>query len=546
MLDVVARHAEREPAAAALEQGSSRWSYSELHERARELAAETASSTRPGEVVPLTGPATPELVCAMVAVLGAGRVLLLLDPELPQARRETMLAEAAVPAAKPADAAYVFFTSGTTGTPNAVLGRAGGLAHFLEWESRELAVAPGDRCSQLTGLSFDVVLRDMLLPLVGGATLVLPDLGSPLGPDEVPAWLEEERISVVHAVPTVTSSWLASMTAPAARSPRAVVFAGEPLSATLVEEWRRLFPGTERILNLYGPTETTLAKCCYEVPSPPRPGIQPLGRPLPDTEVLILDERLRPRGGDEAGQIAIRTPYRSAGYLNAPAETSRRFVALGDDPDDLVFLTGDRGRVDSEGLLEFLGRLDDQVKIRGVRVEPAEVAAALASHEAVLTAAVVATDEPALAAFAVPRDPANEPDPADLRAHVGSLLSPAFVPATITVVDRLPLTPNGKVDRAALAAAAAREAPIEAPAGAPQTDVERRLAAIWQEVLAVPDLGPEADFFALGGHSLTAARMLSSVRRELGPDVPLRVLFEAPTLAEFAAAVETLTPAAAG
>ena len=257
-------------------------------------------------------------------------------------------------------------SSGSTGTPKAVLGacRARALAALAAADVRDRS---GDRCGQLTGLSFDVVLRDIFLPLTSGATLVIPSEG-----EDTLRWLEREEISAFHTVPSVMAAWLSNGAA-AVSLPRLkrVFMAGEPLTASLVARWREICPNGE-IVNLYGPTETTLAKCYYVVPARPRPGIQPLGRTLPQTQALVLTPDRARCGIGEPGEIAIRTPFRTRGYLHAPEENEKRFVVnpFRNDPSDLLYLTGDRGVYDADGLLEFRGRLDHQVKVRGVRVEP--------------------------------------------------------------------------------------------------------------------------------------------------------------------------------
>lgn len=544
-----------QPDDVAVEHGDREVSYGELAVGVREAGAAVAHVAARGEVVAVEGRRGPGLVMAAAGVMTTGRVLLLLDPDLPPARRATLLRESGtaaiatvddggkISAARPSpqeqgplspvDAAYVFFTSGTTGTPRAILGRSVALTHFLRWEAKHVGLGRTDRVAMLTALGFDVVLRDMFVPLIAGATLVIPE-----NPADVPAWLADRRISLVHAVPTLAAGWLTDMDRAATHSPRVVLFAGEPLTDTLVNRWRARFPGTQRIVNLYGPTETTLAKCAFDVPDPPLPGIQPLGTPLPDTSVFVVGDDGQPVPDGESGQLAIETVYRSAGYLNSPAETRRRFVeSPGGAAGHLVFLTGDRGHRGADGLLHIEGRLDDQVKIRGVRVEPAEVAAALQTHPAVADAAVLVVDsgsaDAVLAAFVV-LERGHDVQPAALRAHVAERLPSTFVPATVTVIDRLPTTPNGKVDREWLRA---RSPEVAAPAASARTDTEQQLEEIWCEVLGLAGVRDHDDFFVLGGHSLTAARMLSRVRQDLGLELSLTTLFDAPTFSGFAAAV---------
>ena len=219
--------------------------------------------------------------------------------------------------AQPEDPAYVFFTSGTTGVPKGILGTHKGLSHFLQWERQILSVSSGDRVAQLTGLSFDVVLRDIFLPLTSGATLCLPDSASASPVDSVVPWLLRERITILHTVPSLANAWLEGLESPMPLPDlRWVLFAGEPLAAALVHRWRERMGTAGGIFNLYGPTETTLAKCAYRVPLDPSPGVQPIGSPLPETQALIINQANQLCGIGEPGEIVIRTPFRTLGYLN--------------------------------------------------------------------------------------------------------------------------------------------------------------------------------------------------------------------------------------
>jgi amino acid adenylation domain-containing protein/FkbM family methyltransferase len=430
----VRRWAARQPDHPAVEQGGRRWSYAELAERADAVAgALVARGLERGDVVAVSGDRSFGTVAAMLGVLASGGVLLTLDRSLPVQRQQVMLAEAcarqtvyvgeerpedawllgqagaplavdaatggvdAAPAGAladpaPGDPAYLFFTSGTTGTPKGVLGRHQGLSHFLQWQRETFEVGPQDRSAQLTGLSFDVVLRDIFLPLSSGATLCLPEPGAAVGSAALLQWLDRSRISLLHTVPSLAQTWLANLPAGVAlQSLRWVFFAGEPLQAALVERWRAAFPLSGRQANLYGPTETTLAKCCYQLPETLAPGVQPVGHPLPGAQALVLNGH-QLCGVGEVGQVVIRTPFRSLGYVNAPEEQRRRFVPnpFRRDPEDIVYETGDRGRYRADGTLELLGRIDQQVKINGVRIEIGEIEAALASHPDITGAAVAA------------------------------------------------------------------------------------------------------------------------------------------------------------
>jgi amino acid adenylation domain-containing protein len=578
------------PGRTAIRQLGQEWSYRDLDHASGRIAAGVIRLGQPaGSVVAVLGPRSFGLIAGMVAVWRAGCQVLTLDLQLPVERRRVMIQEAGVsgiivvrePGADIAlapveaalglpvvevlpdgefpgpggsgngentphdrqplgEAAYLFFTSGTTGVPKAVRGSHSGLGHFLAWQRTTFGLGPGDRAAQLTGLSFDVVLRDIFTPLTAGATLCLPGsaeghLGGPLM-----EWLEEERVTLLHVVPSLAQAWLEQ--APEAKSRNALrltFFAGEPLTAALVRRWRQVFPST-RILNLYGPTETTLAKCFHEVLGEPDPGIQPVGRPQPETQAWVLNEAGVRCGVGEPGEIVIRTPFRSLGYSNSPEETARKFVPnpFREDPDDRVYFTGDRGRFRADGALEILGRKDSQVKIRGVRIELNEVTAALAAHPDVLSAVVIAReDEPGrkfLAGYVVPRVEGGDLA-SKLMAHLRRLLPAAFVPEAIAVLKALPLTPNGKVDRKALPAPLR---PVRtATVVEPRTLTERQVTDLMRELLKDGTLGPEDNFFEAGGHSLLALQWLAGIRKLLGVEVPLRFLFERPTAAALARAV---------
>jgi amino acid adenylation domain-containing protein len=574
---------ERElPNLPALDWSGGTWTYAELGARAREIArAANAAGAGPGTVVAVDGPRGPELIASLLAVFLSGGVLLILDRRHPEARLRVMVEEARpgcliyigepqpedgwlwetrsfpvltvrpgpapataetdFPLPAPDDPAYIFFTSGTTGRPKAVLGRQKGLSHFLTWQRETFGIGPGDRAAQLTGLSFDVVLRDIFMPLTSGATLVVPD-EEDLGPERILLWLRERAVTVVHTVPSLAGAWLgAAPSGFGAEALRCTFFAGEPLLGRLAERWRAAFPRTS-VVNLYGPTETTLAKCFFRVPDPPAADVQPVGSPLPQTQALVLAGGGRLCGLGEIGEIVLRTPFRSLGYLDNPEESRLRFRPnpfREEDEDDLLYFTGDRGRYRLDGSLDILGRLDEQVKIRGVRVEPAEIRAALGRHPAVGESAILVREhrgDQRLVAFLVLR-PGAVLDADALRRHLRQELPEAMVPSTFVALDALPLTPNGKLDRRALA----RQEPEIPEAGAARalrTPTEEIVARLWAEVLGLLRVGPDDNFFQLGGHSLTGAQMVSRLREAFAIEIPLRVLFEAPTVASLAAEVE--------
>ncbi len=580
--------AQRAPAHTAVRSGQRSHDYAALLGKTHSLALLLQrAGVQAHDVVAISGPRCFGVVAAMLAALRCGAVFMPLDSALPVQRRRTMLAEAGArflcaigaeatlddtesPAAPlrtvmldpeldelpdvgvtsaeswPGgvcagdDPAYVFFTSGSSGKPKAVLGRHRGLSHFVAWQRTHFAVTPADRVSQLVGLSFDPMLRDVFLPLTSGATLCIPqerDLLDPL------AWMARERISIAHTTPTVLQSWLQTYRAGAALPRlRCLFIAGEPLTDTLVQSWRSRAGHEGNLINLYGPTETTLARCFHVIGARPSRGVQPVGAALPDSQALVLTAQGAPCGIGEVGEIVIRTPLRSLGYLGQPEETERRFRPnpWRDDASDKLYFTGDLGRVRPDGALEILGRMDDQVKIRGVRIEPAEVMAVLARHPAVRQCAVLPRPGPDGSTRLVAYVVSAETVEADaLRTHLAAQLPPAYVPAAFVWLDELPTLPNGKVDRARLPAAPA-EVAASTQWMAPRSPVEQALWDIWREVLHVEGFGVNDSFFALGGHSLLATQVLARVRDSLGVELPLRALFEAPSLAGQAAAIEQL------
>lgn len=585
------------PDQTAVEQDGQHWSYATLHTSAAAVAAAlVGAGVQPGDSIALLGTPSFGLVASLVGTLQSGGVLLLLDPHLPCQRLQVMqqaadarylicletpdpelqplldscphrfavdpgsgqLAEpvspaaAALPTLAPDSPAYIFFTSGSTGVPKGVLGTQKGLAHFLHWQRSTFAVSPTDRVAQLIALSFDAVLRDLFLPLTSGATLVLPPRR---GATELPSlleWLQQERITLLHSVPALAHSWLAAAS-PTTTLPhlRCIFLAGEPLTASLVQLWRERAPSGE-VINLYGPTETTMVKCFYRVPATLQPGIQLAGFPQPHTQALVLRNGAL-CGIGEPGEIVLRTPFRTLGYINNPAEQARRFVRnpFRSDADDLLYFTGDVGCYRFDGALEIRGRLDDQVKVRGVRIELKEIEVRLQQHPAVQQATVTVYGEgPAklLAAYVVPKEqasPAAETAPptaftASLRAFLRQQLPDYMVPSVWKVLPTLPLTPSGKIDFKALPPPHLPPNTTDQP---PRTPTEIALAEIWQQLLKSGPVGGDADFFALGGHSLLATQVLARVRQRLGVELPMRTFFQTPTLQEVARQIDLLQTA---
>jgi amino acid adenylation domain-containing protein len=557
----------RNPEQIAIVQGDRdrTWSYQALWQRSCTIAQTLlGQGIQPGDVVAVVGPRSFEFVANMLGVWLSGGVLLSIDPDLPQQRQQLMIEQAQaryfLPIATPVPveqdrpfpaitaeaAAYVFFTSGTTGIPKAVLGNHQGLTHFLTWQQQTFAIQPHDRVAQLTNLSFDVVLRDIFLPLTSGATLCLPtpEIASQIADGGVILpWLAQQQISIIHAVPSLVRSWL-SETLPtvALATLRWLFLAGEPLSDQLVQRWRQAFP-TGDIVNLYGPTETTLAKSYYQVPQSLLQGTQPIGQALPNTQLLILADQQRLCGVGELGEIMVRSPFRTNGYLNASIEQQQRFMPnpyRPNDATDLCYATGDLGRYRPDGTIEILGRLDHQVKIRGVRIEPTEIEAILAKHPAIHQAIVVACADPSgdtcLVAYIVLTATAD--NASELRSFLKEHLPTVMLPAVWVELVAMPLLPNGKVDRRNLPPPDFSHVAHIDNFVAPRNELEQQLAQIWCEVLQRPQISIHDNFFDLGGHSLATTRVASRIRTQLQIELSIQTLFERPTIAELAPVIQ--------
>ena len=347
---------------------------------------------------------------------------------------------------------------------------------------------------------------------------------------------------------------------------RWVFFAGEPLPATLVTKWRNILPNGE-IVNLYGPTETTLAKCYYRIPKEVKPATQPVGFPLPQTQALVLNAKGKLCGIGEVGEIVIRTPFRSLGYINASEEGQKRFKKnpFSEIENDLLYYTGDRGRYSIDGSLEILGRIDRQVKIRGVRIELGEIESILNTHPQVKQAVVVVREE-ILVAYLVMEGTGNREQgignrelkqtanskqqianskqqtanskQQDVRDFLKQKLPEYLIPSAFAIVETLPLNANGKVDRAAICVAARNALPALKEAIdnktfiSPNTPTQEIIANVFASVLNVDLVGIEDNFFELGGHSLLATQVVSRLRQSFHIDIPLRAIFESPTVAK--------------
>jgi amino acid adenylation domain-containing protein len=457
------------------------------------------------------------------------------------------------PRVGPRDLACIGFTSGSTGGPKGVLGLHGSLSHFLPIYCGDLGLGAGDRFTLLSGLAHDPLQRDIFTPLYLGATICVPDPADIGVAGRLAEWMAREGVTVSHLTPALGQ--LLTEKPPggegvAVPDLRVVALIGEALTRRDVARLRELAPGVTCV-NLYGATETQRALAVHRVsPAESEAGAErarqvlPLGRGTRDVQLLVIHRAGGLCGVGELGEVVVRSPHLAGGYLGDEALTAQRFQLnpFTGEAGDRVYRTGDLGRYLPDGEVAFAGRADLQVKLRGFRIELGEIEAALAAHPAVREAVVLLREDlpggRGLAAYVVP-EAAGWADTAALHDDLWRRLPSYMVPSAFVVLESMPLTPNGKIDRKSLARHAP-DLPAASAGGerAPRTPVEEIVAGLWSEVLGRPVVGPDESFFQLGGHSLSGVQVVSRLREALQVDLPLRTLFEAPTVALLAAEIE--------
>jgi amino acid adenylation domain-containing protein len=556
----VARH----PDAPAVIGGDRMLTYATLADRARGIAGGLARllSTRDERRVGLCVARTTDAVAALLGIMLAGAAYVPLDPSYPAERLRFMIEDgrpalvlsdatggAAIPGvetlaldellavASPAstsvaDVAYVIYTSGSTGKPKGIAMPHDALAHLIDWQVRRSQLPPGARTAQLAPWSFDVSFQEIFATLGAGGCLVLFDDETRRDPALLLQALTSEQIARVFLPPVALRALAEFATGAAPAALREIITAGEALVVSeAIARLRERSPQLA-LFNQYGPTETHVVT---EHRVEPADGVAPpIGRPLPGVIAHVLDPNLSPVPEGWLGELYIGGVALARGYVHRPALTADRFVPDPFGRGTRIYRTGDRARWRSDGTLEFLGRADEQVKVRGFRVEPAEVEAVLEQHPAIASAAVTARGEGALralCAYIVPRTP--DIDLADIRRLLRGHVPDYLVPSSFTVMPSLPRTPSGKLDRRALPAPAPLRGGDRGKV-LPSTPVEITLAAIWSEVLGTTDLSVHDNFFELGGHSLLATQVVARARARFGVELPLRRLFEQPTIAGLA------------
>ncbi|MDH3276217.1 MAG: amino acid adenylation domain-containing protein, partial [Gammaproteobacteria bacterium] len=449
-------------------------------------------------------------------------------------------------AVNPDDIAYVIYTSGSSGKPKGVQIPHKAIVNLLRAMSQEPGITGQDTLYSVTTLSFDISVLELLLPITTGARVVIADSAVVYDGRKLLAEIKASAATMMQATP---ATWRLLLDAGwRQKLPLKILCGGEALSPQLAS---RLIDKGESLWNLYGPTEATIWSTIFKIDTNIASGeaAVPIGRPISNTRVLILDKSLQLVPIGVAGELHIGGVGLARGYLNRPELTVEKFIAdpFSDDPGARLYKTGDLARLREDGNIEFLGRIDQQVKLRGFRIELGEIESTLADHEAVREAAVVIReDEPGdqrLVSYVV-ADEFNAPSVTDLRALVRSKLPEYMLPSAFILLDRLPLTANGKLDRNALPIPEG-ERQSEETFVEPRSDLERQLVEIWLQVLKLERLGIHDNFFDLGGHSLLATQVVSRIRAQLGIELPLSEMFEHPTVAELAQVMESLPGAGA-
>mgnify|MGYP006277890017 CR=1 FL=1 len=571
--EIVELFAQSQPEAVAATFGDVSLTYRELNAKANQLARYLRQqSVGLDSLVGISVKRSVDQVVAVLATLKAGAAFVPIDPTYPEDRIAYMLQDSKIPVlltqqdiaerlpthsatsfcldsdwsqvkdldssnlelpVTPSNLAYVIYTSGSTGKPKGTMLQHQGMLNLAAAQKKAFHIEPGTRILQFAPMSFDASVWETVMALLNGATLCLTDQESLTTGDGLLHVLQQQRINVVTLPPSVLS------VVPKTELPdlHTIVTAGEKCTADLVDRWLE----GRQYFNAYGPTETTVCAswhlCDGSYPQGP-----PIGRPIDNAKLYILDSNFNPTPIGVAGELCIGGPSLARGYLNRPDLTAEKFIPnpFADDGSRL-YRTGDLVRYLFDGNIEFLGRIDHQVKVRGFRIELGEIESVLDDHPAIKNVIVlpkqVRADDVRLVAYIVV-DAEQKPSVNDLRHFMSQRLPDYMVPATFVFLESMPLTPSGKIDRHALPMPDLSRPELHVEYVAPRNDTEEKLVEICKDLLRIDKVGVNDNFFDLGGHSLLATQFMSRMRDQFSVELPLRVLFEKPTVAGLAEAVE--------
>ncbi|UXY24909.1 amino acid adenylation domain-containing protein (plasmid) [Streptomyces cynarae] len=580
-----ARQAAATPHAVALRYNdgdrSGEWTYEQLNQRANRLAhALRARGVGLETLVGVQMTRTPDMVVAMLAIMKAGGAYVPLASDNPPERLAHVVRDAALsvvvthegllgeldlnaaelcvldrmeeelvhrPASDPAELAtpdslaYVMYTSGSSGQPKGVMCHHRGLMNYVHWCSRHYAHLSDRGAPVFSSFGFDMIVPNLYVPLVLGQPVhLIPETTDPQELTDL--LVEHSPFGFVKLTPGHLELLAQRLDAAEAGTLAAVLAVGaDGFPTSVLDSWRGLDPGT-RVLNEYGPTEASVANSAYVVGGPLTGDLVPIGKPIWNTTLYVLDEWLNPVPPGVEGEIYIGGVCCARGYRNRPSQTARQFVPdpFSSSPGGRLYRTGDLGYWHPDGNLQFVGRRDHQVKIRGYRIETGEVETALTAHpgirQAVVTAPGVGSGRRRLVAHAVV-SPGGETDADELRSWLGKRLPAYMVPSVIVLLEALPLDPNGKVDRKALAALPLTETHDTGSAQAPTGPLEERIADLWRRVLGIEEVGVQDNFFALGGDSILTMQLAAEARRA-GLQIAPKDIFRHPSITELAPYVD--------
>ncbi|MFI6321740.1 amino acid adenylation domain-containing protein [Nonomuraea sp. NPDC050556] len=570
----------RTPDAAALTFEGETITYAELNERANRIAhGLRRRGVGPETLVGVCAERSFELVAAILGVMKSGGAYVPLDPEYPVDRLAFLVEDAQAPvllaqrhltdllpptdvlllddpsvwagegAKNPSmevtsdNVAYMIYTSGSTGRPKGVSTPHSAAVNHIDDMQRRIGLGPGDTMLQKTVMSADVSMREFIWPLQTGARMLLARPGGHKDAAYLRDLINAERVTITNFVPSMLAVFLEEDIS-TCTSLRVVTSGGEALPAHVGARFSRTLPGC-RLVNIYGPTETTMDVTWWPVTADRLDGetIAPLGGGIQNTTLYVLDAALRPQPVGVPGELCVGGVQVARGYHRRPSLTAQQFVPdpYG-EPGSRLYRTGDLARWRPDGTLEFLGRTDGQIKLRGLRIELGEIESALRDQDGIRDAAVLVRED-------VPGDKrlvgylavTEEPDLAELRATLRKRLPDHMVPTAFVTMERFPQTTNGKLDRKSLPAPEGQRL-VAAEIVAPRTEIEREIAEIWAEVLGIATLGIDDDFFDLGGHSLLATRVVAKLRKitdVTGRQVSVMDLFQAPTIRQLAELVSS-------